>query len=235
MSLKYQDKKIDAGNKPDFAVIFDMDGVIVDSNPVHKIALKKFLVMHGHNLTEQELKEKIYGRANKDWLPELFDNDLSPDEFKKMAEEKEALFRKLYAPAIKPVKGLLRFLYQLRELNIPIALATSAPPANVTFTLEKTNTADFFETIIDESQINHGKPDPEIYLKTARQLGIEPDRCIVIEDSMAGVQSAAVAGCKVIGMTTTHSKEDFVNTVLVIDDFDELDITSLEDLLSKTN
>ncbi|HKZ38216.1 MAG TPA: HAD family phosphatase, partial [Chryseolinea sp.] len=95
----------------EIAFIFDMDGVLVDSNPAHKIALKQFCEEHGHNLTEQDLREKIYGRTNRDWLLNLF-GDLSEKTIRQYADEKEALFRKLYTD-IKPVDGLLSFLDKL--------------------------------------------------------------------------------------------------------------------------
>ena len=90
------------------AFIFDMDGVIVDSNPTHKIALKQFCAKHGYELTEQQLREKIYGRTNRDWLLNLF-GDLSEETIREFAAEKESLFRELYHD-IKPVEGLVSFL-----------------------------------------------------------------------------------------------------------------------------
>ena len=94
--------------------LFDMDGVIVDSNPAHKIALKQFCKKHGHDLTEDQLREKIYGRTNKDWIPAVF-GKISPDQVKRYADEKEALFRDLYEDTIRPVDGLLAFLEKLER------------------------------------------------------------------------------------------------------------------------
>ncbi len=214
-----------------FAVIFDMDGVIVDSNPTHTIALRKFCKMHGHYLTDDELKAKVYGRANKDWLPDIFGDHIAPAEYKKLADEKEALFRKLFESIIQPLKGLIHFLDILKQNNVTIAVASSAPPENVEFTLKKTGTKKYFNIVLDESSFSKGKPDPEIYLKTASLLDFSPERCIVFEDSIAGVEAAKKAGCKVIGVTTTHSREEFIKIDLVIDDFQELKLINLEMLL----
>ena len=214
-----------------FAVIFDMDGVIVDSNPTHTIALRKFCEMHGHHLTDEELKTTVYGRANKDWLPDIFGAQMTPAEYKKLADEKEALFRKLFKPKIRPLKGLIFFLETLRENHIPRALASSAPAENVQFTLEKTGTKKYFDIVLDESSINKGKPDPEIYLKTASLLNFSPEQSIVFEDSIAGVEAAKKAGCKVVGVTTTHSRAEFSETDLVIDDFEGLSLVTLQKLL----
>lgn len=208
------------------AFIFDMDGVIVDSNPYHKIALRQFCEAHGHTLTETELREKIYGRTNKDWIPNLF-GDIDRDLAKKYADEKEALFREIYAPHIQAVPGLIEFLGALDRSQIPRAIATSAPRDNVDFTLNKTGARPFFRVILDESFVSKGKPDPEIYLKTASALDLPPAQCLVIEDSLSGVESAKAAGCRVIGITTTHSAEEFPPVDLVIGDFRGLDPRSV--------
>lgn len=204
------------------AFLFDMDGVIVDSNPTHTVALKQFCKQHGFELTEQQLREKIYGRANKDWIPNLFGN-IEPELVKKYAEEKEALFRSLYDDIV-PVPGLIDFLEQLDAASIKRAIATSAPRANVDFTLTKTETEQYFPIILDEAFVTTGKPHPEIYLKSAAAVGMAPSRCIVIEDSISGVTAGKAAGCKVIGITTTHSPEELEGVDMTIADFVGLDV-----------
>lgn len=218
-----------------FAVIFDMDGVIVDSNPTHTIALRKFFEQHGYNLTDEELKTGVYGRSNKDWLPELFGDSLTTEEYKKLADEKEALFRELFTLIIKPLKGLIYFLDVLVDNKITRAIATSAPTANVDFVLEKTGIKKYFDVILDESDIKKGKPDPEIYLKTATAIQFPPEKCIVFEDSLPGVESAKQAGCKVVGVTTTHSRDEFLGTDLVIDNFEHINVRVLERLFDDSN
>ncbi len=208
------------------AFLFDMDGVIIDSNPFHKIALKQFCKKYGQDLSEDQLKEKIYGRTNKDWIVNVFGN-VDADTLRMYAEEKEALFRELYANDIKLVDGLLDFLKALDSQKIPRAIATSAPRANVDFTLSKTNTERYFETILDDSFVSKGKPDPEIYIKSAAALDFDPKDCIVFEDSLSGVKSGKAAGCKVVGITTTHSAEELNETDLVIENFYNLDPKAL--------
>jgi len=200
-----------------YAFIFDMDGVLIDSNPTHKIALQQFCREHDFELSEQQLREKIYGRTNRDWLLNLFGN--LPDEtIRRYAEEKEALFRQLYTD-IEPLKGLLTFLKKMDEAGIPRAIATSAPRANVDFTLEHTGIGPYFQTILDDSFVSKGKPDPEIYLKSAAALGLEPRNCVVFEDSLSGVKAGKAAGCKVVGLTTTHTNEELSETDFNIADF----------------
>lgn len=203
------------------AFIFDMDGVLVDSNPTHKIALKQFCKKHGYDLSEKELREKIYGRTNRDWLLNLL-GDMDEDTVKRYAEEKEALFRELYT-TIEPLAGLHPFLEKLEKNGIPTAIATSAPRANVDFTITRTQIERFFPVILDDSFVTKGKPDPEIYLKSAAALGMNPAKCVVFEDSLSGVTAAKRAGCKVVGLTTTHTPEELHETDLNIDNFVGLD------------
>lgn len=209
-----------------FAVIFDMDGVIIDSNPFHKISLRQFCEKYGYRLSDGELIRKIYGRTNKEWIASLF-GALTREELARYGEEKEALFREIYKKDIQPLPGLPQFLRSLQEKNIPVAIGTSAPRSNVDFVLEHTGLEKYFPIILDESDVEHGKPNPEIYLKVAARLGFEPGQYIVFEDSLSGVESARRAGAKVVGVATTHSFEELRHTDLVIQDFSELNPTLL--------
>lgn len=213
-----------------FGVIFDMDGVIVDSNPFHKIALKEFCSGHGYELSDEQLLKRIYGRTNREWLTELF-GKLPEDQLLEYTEEKEALYRKLFDEDIKPLKGLIRFLDHLDEQKVLRAIGTSAPRSNVDYTLTKTHTVKYFPTILHDAFVTHSKPDPEIYLKSAEALGLPNSQCIVIEDSLSGVEAGKRAGSKVIGVTTTHSGSELAHCDLVIDDFEGLTVEALEKLI----
>ncbi len=207
------------------AFIFDMDGVLIDSNPTHKIALHQFCKEHGHELTEQQLREKVYGRMNRDWLTSVF-GDLPEEKLRQYADEKEALFRRLYHD-IKPLDGLIDFLKKMDNENLPRAIATSAPKANVDFALSKTGLAPFFEIILDDSFVTSGKPDPEIYLKTVAALNMVAGDCVVFEDSLSGVKAGKAAGCKVVGIMTTHTAEELSETHFSIPDFSNSDPKSI--------
>lgn len=215
-----------------FAVIFDMDGVIVDTNVFHKKAIHQFCEKYGFTLSEEQLRTSIYGRTNKDWITRLF-GSLTPEQLHFYAHEKEQLFRDLYAPFIKPVEGLPEFLDRLVENNIPFAIATSAPPENVDFVLDKTHLRKYFDLILDERVVTHGKPDPEIYIKTAQALKLPNEKCLVIEDSLSGITAGKNSGSKVIGITTTHTKEEMTDASFIINNFHELNISDLSSILFK--
>ena len=209
------------------AFIFDMDGVIIDSNPFHKISLLQFCKKYGYSLTEEQLKNKIYGRTNKQWIPALFERTLSPQEQYQFGEEKEELFRELYKNDIKALDGLEAFLKKMNAATIPRAIGTSAPRSNVDFVLAKTHFESYFPIILDESFVENGKPNPEIYIKCAAALGYDPANCIVFEDSLSGVEAGKAAGAKVVGVATTHTHEELAGTDYVIDDFRNLDPLTL--------
>jgi beta-phosphoglucomutase len=211
-------------------IIFDMDGVIVDSNPYHKIALKEFCSRHGYELTDDQLLKRIYGRTNREWITDLL-GKLPEDQLLEYTEEKEQLYRKLFADDIKPMKGLVKFLDLLDEKNILRAIGTSTPRSNVDFTLGRTNTTKYFPTILNDTFVTHSKPHPEIYLKSAAALGLPNSQCVVIEDSLSGVEAGQKAGSKVVGVTTTHTREELSHCALVIDDFEGLTIEMLESLI----
>jgi len=204
-----------------FAFVFDMDGVIVDTNPYHKIALREFAAKYGYSLSEEELIKKIYGRTNKEWIPNLFDRMLTAEEVSHYGEEKEKLFRDLYEKDITEVKGLTNFLEEARVLGIKLAIGTSAPRSNVDFVLQKTGIGKYFPVILDESHVTHGKPNPEIYINCAAALHYPTAQCIVFEDSLSGIAAGRSAGCLVVGVATTHTAEE-LGTKIVIKDLTEI-------------
>jgi len=204
-----------------FAFVFDMDGVIVDTNPYHKITLGQFAEKYGYHLSEEELIKKIYGRTNKEWIPNLFGRTLSPQELEQYGEEKEKMFRDLYKKDIKPVAGLREFLDAMDEQKIPRAIGTSAPKTNLDFILDELHLRKYFPITLHEADVNRGKPDPEVYIKCASRLNMPTSQCIVFEDSLSGIASARAAGCPVVGVATTHTAEE-LGTKVVIKDFTEM-------------
>ena len=170
------------------AVLFDMDGVIVDSNPYHKLAFKAFLKRYDVFLTDEELKTFVYGRTNQEIMRFIFKDNFMPEQSEVWADEKETIFRELYEEVI-PVKGLESFLQMLKAYNVKTAVGTSAPKLNLDFILDKINLRQYFDALLHSADVQFGKPNPEIYLKAASQLNMAPQNCIVIEDSLPGVKA----------------------------------------------
>lgn len=207
-------------------VIFDMDGVIVHSNPVHKKAIEIFCEKYDKDVSDSVLEQKIFGRTNKEWIPELF-GDISTEEIEELAAAKEQLFREMFSPPENVVKGLHSFLENLKSNNIPAAVATSAPVENADFILSSLSIRDYFKAVLDSSHVDAGKPDPDIYLKAAGALGKHPENCFIFEDSVSGVKAGLNAGSVVIGVTTTHSREELADCHLIIENFEALNIKQL--------
>lgn len=212
-------------------VIFDMDGVIVHSNPAHKKAIQIFCEKHNQDVSETFLHERLYGRTNKEWIPELF-GELTPKKLKELADEKEQLFRDLFEPEEHIVQGIHSFLEDLKSHDVAMAVATSAPVENADYILSRLDIRPFFDVVLDSSHVSKGKPDPEVYLKASEALGKSPENCIVFEDSIAGVKAGLGAECYVVGVTTTHTEDEFEACHRVIDDFEQVDYRTLPDLIT---
>lgn len=212
------------------ALVFDMDGTLVDNSAYHKQSWEIFCSKY--NLPQFNLY-KMFGNTNKEILSSLYGRELDDDEVHKLATEKELLYQKIYNHHIRPLPGLKDLLNALKSNNIRIALATSAPTINVEWVLKKTGTTSFFEEIVDDSQIKNGKPDPEIFIKAAEKLNLDPSQCIAVEDAVHGVKSAKAAGMKVIAITTTNSRENLKEADLIIDSFHELDLEIITRLFDK--
>lgn len=210
-----------------FSVIFDMDGVIVDNGNFHYLAWKEFSKRHQIPFSKERFRKTFFGRINKQVLPILFENDLSKAEIQRLGDEKEQIYREIYKPELKPLTGLVALLDELKENDIPIAAATSASPGNVDFVLNGLNIKHYFTGIVDDSMVTKGKPDPEIYLKTAALLKTNPENCVVFEDSLSGTKAAFDAGAKVIALTTSLKAEEHIYAQQIISDFSEISYRSL--------
>ncbi|RYC71248.1 HAD family hydrolase [Spirosoma sordidisoli] len=214
------------------AVIFDMDGVIVDTNPHHRIAWREYYQRNGKTLSDADFVEHVSGKHNTHIVAHLFaDQTLTPDEVLRLGNEKEALFRELYRPVITPVAGLVDFLKALKAAGIRTAVATSAPVENLELVIDALELRPYFDALMNESMVSHPKPDPEIYQKAMQQLGVDPADSVVFEDSMTGIQAARAAGAQVVGVATTLSFDDLRSFVDdSIHDFTDMDIDRLQRL-----
>ncbi|MCX2742812.1 HAD family phosphatase [Mangrovivirga sp. M17] len=190
------------------AVLFDMDGVMVDSNPYHRRAWPIYGKKIGLEINEELMEKHVYGHTNHDALENLFNKKLDKTLTNKLGEEKEAIYRDLIKADLKPVDGLIDFIKFLKEKDIKMAVASSAPRSNIDFILDSFNIRSAFKVIVDGNMVKSGKPNPEIFLKAAEMLGYSSAECLVIEDSLAGVEAGRRAGMPTAGITTTHSKEE---------------------------
>lgn len=203
-----------------------MDGTMIDNMSHHKNAWIEFLKRQGIHLTPEEYKKRFSGKKNKQIFEEVFGKTLSDEEVAKFGAMKEGLYQELYASHFKEVNGLTQIINELKRRNLKVAIATTAPKMNRNWGLRLLKLTDIFDLVLGEEHVVRGKPDPEIYLKSAEKLGVKPEECLVFEDSPAGVEAAKRAGMKVVGIMTTHSAEELEKADALMHDFTELSFTN---------
>ncbi len=193
-----------------------MDGVIVNSNPVHRTAWLRYNASQGFDTTEA-MQQRMYGKRNDEIIRDFLGAHLTDAEVFAHGAAKEAVYRELIAPLLPGalVPGLRAFLE--RHQGVPTGCATNAEPANVEFVLKAAGIDRFFQVSVDGFQVARPKPFPDMYLRAAELLGVPPPNCLVFEDSFPGIEAARAAGMKVVGLRTTHDR--FSNVDLAIDDF----------------
>lgn len=207
---------------PGLALIFDMDGVLIDSNPLHREAWEIYNRRFGLETT-RAMHESMYGKRNDEIVRNAF-GELPPDETFRRGAEKEKLYRELIAGRIASflVPGIRNFLERYRE--VPMAVASNAEPENVALILDAGGLRPYFRVALDGHQVRNAKPNPEIYLRAAEELRTSPSNCIVLEDSHSGVAAARAAGMRVIGICTTHGY--LPGTDLNVDNFKSGDLST---------
>ena len=198
------------------ALLFDLDGVIVDSNPMHREAWEAFNRQYGLETT-MAMHERMYGKRNDEIIRDFFGEGLSEDEVAARGYAKEAMYRRMVAAKIEDmlVPGLRDFLTRHRDL--PMAVASNAEPDNITLFLDGAGLRGFFGAVVDGHQVKRPKPFPDIYLRASEILNAKPADCIVLEDSYSGVAAGLAAGMRVIGLRTTH--DNLPGTALTVDNF----------------
>lgn len=221
---------MDQFNKKQFSLagikgaLFDMDGTMIDNQPYHRKAWLEFAKRHGFNWTEEEIRIKTSGKKNSQILPGLLQKELTDDEINLLANEKEQIYRELYNGNITPIDGLLGIIKILKERGIKIAVATTAQKKNRDFILGGLEIEDQLDAVIGEEDFTKGKPDPELLLKAAEKLGLDPATCIMFDDAPVGIEAAHRASMKIICLVTTHSADEFNGADLIIHNFSDLQL-----------
>lgn len=214
------------------AVIFDMDGVICHTNPFHSEAFKVFFGKRGFNPTEEEFEEHMYGKSNKYIFKHFLGREIIGEEFISLENEKEGLFREIYADKIITLPEFLPFLEALKNEGFRTGVATSAPRANLDLIMGALKFAPKMESILASENVKNHKPDPEVYLTSAKLLDVTPKNCLVFEDSFSGVSAAINAGMQVVGVLSSHKKEELPPCQLYINDYSEINLETVRELMN---
>jgi len=205
------------------AVLFDMDGVLCVNSDYHIKAWEVYAERFGYTIAPDEFRRRL-GQSNRDYMRFILNREPTEPEVLQAIDEKESLYRDIYRPHLILPQGLFPFLEGLRNAGIACGVATAAPPPNVDFTLDGLGIRPFFKKIVDAHQVERAKPFPDIYLEAARQLGVAPSECLVVEDALAGIQAGNAAGMQVIAITTSYPMEilEEQNPALIIHSFTDL-------------
>jgi beta-phosphoglucomutase len=203
------------------ALVFDMDGTLADSDPLHIVAFAELLAPHGITIDHDFYRARISGRTNAAIFADLFPG-ATEDEQRRLADEKEASFRRL-ARTLDPLPGVLRVLDWADERGLGLGLVTNAPPENARHMLESLKVENRFRVRIAGGDVERGKPDPLPYLTAIERLGVGPEEALAFEDSMAGIRAAKSAGIFTIGLTTgqTEAALTSAGADAVFGDFDD--------------
>ncbi len=212
------------------AVIFDLDGTMLDNNEFHLKAWKKYLKDSGMEISDEDFKKYISGRTNADAVAHLYKKIMTEEEASVHYLKKEEIYRKMYENEIAPVTGLSGFLEDLQSHNVMMAIATSGVQVNIDYMFKHLPLKKYFKEIINSAHIKKGKPNPEIFLKTAAALHTAAANCIVFEDSVPGITAGKAAGMKVVAITTSHKREELNEADLIIEDYTEINFERLMSL-----
>jgi beta-phosphoglucomutase len=200
-------------------VIFDFDGVIVDSHPIHIQSWRKFLRSKGKTVSDAELSFVRDG-AKREEILRHFLGELTPEQVTAYGAEKNKLFQ-AHAGELKLVPGFAEFLFHLDAVGLPTAVASSGSRQRVEQTLQAFNIRDRFRAVLTAEDVGRGKPDPAMFLLAAQALQVEPSRILVCEDAVAGVVAAKSAGMKCVGIAPNGRRRDLkdAGADLVVEDF----------------
>jgi beta-phosphoglucomutase family hydrolase len=203
------------------AVIFDMDGVLVNNARFHEQAFAEYFSTCGVTL-----KPEMHGRGNSEIMEELFPGQ-SAEQHARLASGKEAYYRKIYEPHLKPAEGLIRLLDELKRRRIALAVGSSAPEENIDFVIDRLQLRKYFDVVVIAAMVERAKPAPDIYLKAAELLNVAPQHCLVFEDAIAGIEAARTAGMNVVGIASSLPKEKLTDTDMVINNFTEITVDEI--------
>jgi haloacid dehalogenase superfamily, subfamily IA, variant 3 with third motif having DD or ED/haloacid dehalogenase superfamily, subfamily IA, variant 1 with third motif having Dx(3-4)D or Dx(3-4)E len=217
------------------AVIFDMDGVIIDSEPLWE---KTETILLGRRSIDYNptYREKIMGLKQDDSAKLLKETFSLPDTIQEIIAERIGILLGLYEEELELIDGLKNLLKELKENCFLLALASGSPIKAIDFVLTKFDLKEFFSVIVSGDIIPFGKPRPDIYLHTAEQLGVKPQECVVIEDSINGVKSAKTAGMFCIALPDRRLNQDEYRIAdLITDSLDKININLIKNLVGSAD
>jgi beta-phosphoglucomutase len=211
-------------------VIFDMDGVLIDSFDLHRRSWQMMAREYGIEMSDQQFAS-TFGRTSREIIRHFWGQNVTPQQTKQMDDHKEALFRELLRQHIPVMPGAMELIGDLARGGFALGVGSSGPPENVELVVDGLGLKDRLAGIITATDVTRGKPDPQVFLLTAGQMGIDPARCAVIEDAVHGVTAARRAGMRAVALTGTARREAFGEADLIVDSLRQLSAARIADLI----
>lgn len=213
-----------------FAAIFDWDGVVIDSSIQHEKSWELLAAELGRSLPAGHFK-RGFGKKNQLIIPEILNWSHDPEEIRRLGDRKEELYRELVRQGgMTTLPGASELLAALRSCGIPRAVASSTPRANLDAIFASTGLNEFFDAVVCAEDVVNGKPAPDVFLKAAALLSAPPQRCVVLEDALFGIEAAQRAGMKVIAVATTNPLELLCHADRAVESLEEVSVKDLKAL-----
>jgi beta-phosphoglucomutase family hydrolase len=214
---------------PSHAVLWDMDGVLVDTGELHYRSWKLAFNEVGKSFSREQFTS-TFGMNNAGILETIFGENLTPDLYEKISNRKETSFREMVKGNAELLPGADTLLNKFKSLGMKQAIASSAPQKNIDVLVGELKIGKYFDVLVSGTGMP-GKPDPTVFLLTAKKVNVEPDNCIVIEDAIAGIEGARRAGMKCIAVTTTNPAKALAQADYVVESLKLVDEKMLHSLL----
>lgn len=212
-------------------VIFDMDGVLIDSYEPHRISWQDMAGEYGVRMTDEEFAQ-TFGRTSHDIILDFWGRDITDGQVRRMDDRKEQIFRELLRDHLPIMDGAARLIDDLLASGFKVGIGSSGPPENVNLVVEELKLATRLSGRTTGADVTRGKPDPQVFLRTAEKMQLDPACCLVVEDAIHGITAAKRAGMKAIGLTGTATREALSQADLVVDSLTELTAARVAAILS---
>ncbi len=224
-----------------FSCIFDWDGTVVDSGRTHERTWIELAKRHNLPLIDNFFSI-TFGKRNVEIITQILNWTKDPAYAQELSDEKEVLYRDIVVrDGVPKVGGVEEFLKKLKGAGVPCAVGSSTPRLNLDVTIEKLGFGSYFQAYAASEDVSKGKPAPDVFLCAAGKLGVAPERCVVFEDSLAGIEAGVAAGMKTVALTLTNPRSFWLalrgnprdRTDLIIDDYLGISIADLSGLFDK--
>lgn len=202
-------------------VIFDLDGVLIDSGWAHKQAWFDLAEKEGYEISD-EFFFGTFGMQNAQIIPMLVGRDLPSEEMNRLSDWKEQRYRDLMSEKLELSPGAEELLRQLKDNGFLLAIGSSAPKENLELIFKCLGLDSYLDVCVTKEDVSRGKPAPDTFLKAAEKLSLQPQKCVVVEDAVQGVEAAKNAGMFVVALTTTRDRADLMQADMIVDRLDEL-------------